>query len=58
VRIFINIVVDTYYMDYMVYMFKYDSTHGQFKGKVTEDGKFLYPVKKGSRVSRLQPGCH
>jgi len=29
-------------LDYMVYMFKYDSTHGQFKGEVREDGKFLY----------------
>jgi len=29
-------------LDYMVYMFKYDSTHGQFKGEVHEDGKFLY----------------
>jgi glyceraldehyde 3-phosphate dehydrogenase len=29
-------------LDYMVYMFKYDSTHGQFKGEVSEDGKFLY----------------
>merc|ERR1711936_1328997 len=28
--------------DYMVYMFKYDSTHGKFKGEVKEDGKFLY----------------
>merc|ERR1712102_41580 len=26
----------------MVYMFKYDSTHGKFKGEVKEDGKFLY----------------
>merc|ERR1712024_245833 len=25
-----------------VYMVKYDSTHGQFKGEVKEDGKFLY----------------
>merc|ERR1711970_1710235 len=23
-------------------MFKYDSTHGQFRGEVKEDGKFLY----------------
>merc|ERR1712072_205340 len=29
-------------LDYMVYMFKYDSTHGKFKGDVSEDGKFLY----------------
>jgi glyceraldehyde 3-phosphate dehydrogenase len=30
-------------VDYMVYMFKYDSTHGRFKGEVskTTDGKFL-----------------
>ena len=29
-------------LDYMVYMFKFDSTHGKFKGEVKEDGKFLY----------------
>merc|ERR1712042_149667 len=29
-------------LDYMVYMVKYDSTHGKFKGEVKEDGKFLY----------------
>jgi len=29
-------------LDYMVYMFKFDSTHGKFKGEVKEDGKFFY----------------
>merc|ERR1712119_137048 len=29
-------------LEYMVYMLKYDSTHGKFKGEVSEDGKFLY----------------
>lgn len=28
-------------LDYMVYMFKYDSTHGRFKGEVSVDGEFL-----------------
>jgi glyceraldehyde 3-phosphate dehydrogenase len=28
-------------LDYMVYMFKYDSTHGRHKGEVSSDGKNL-----------------
>jgi glyceraldehyde 3-phosphate dehydrogenase len=29
-------------LDYMVYMFKYDSTHGRFKGEVSHaDGKLI-----------------
>ncbi|CAG0926032.1 unnamed protein product, partial [Notodromas monacha] len=28
-------------VDYMVYMFKYDSTHGRYKGEVHKDGTDL-----------------
>ena len=28
-------------LDYMVYMFKYDSTHGQHKGNVSVEGNQL-----------------
>lgn len=39
-------------LDYMVYMFKYDSTHGRFKGEVkAEDGKL---VVNGSKISVFQ----
>jgi len=36
-------------LNYMVYMFKYDSTHGQFKGEVTHDGKKL--IVNGKAIS-------
>lgn len=28
-------------IDYMAYLFKYDSTHGPFKGEVSVDGDYL-----------------
>lgn len=36
-------------LDYMVYMFKYDSTHGRFKGEVKADGDYL--VVNGNRIA-------
>jgi glyceraldehyde 3-phosphate dehydrogenase len=36
-------------LNYMVYMFKYDSTHGQFKGEVSHDGKKL--IVNGKAIS-------
>lgn len=35
--------------DYMVYMFKYDSTHGKFKGEVTHDEKNL--IVNGKKIA-------
>ncbi|CAL1679976.1 unnamed protein product [Lasius platythorax] len=36
-------------LDYMVYMFKYDSTHGKFKGEVKAEGNFL--VVNGNKIA-------
>ncbi|ESO04856.1 hypothetical protein HELRODRAFT_185520 [Helobdella robusta] len=36
-------------LEYMVYMFKYDSTHGKFKGEVGHDGKKL--IINGHHIS-------
>lgn len=36
-------------VDYMVYLFKYDSTHGRFKGTVTSEGGFL--VVNGQKIT-------
>ncbi|PNF23878.1 Glyceraldehyde-3-phosphate dehydrogenase [Cryptotermes secundus] len=36
-------------LDYMVYMFKYDSTHGRFKGEVKAEGDKL--VVNGQKIS-------
>jgi len=39
-------------LNYMVYMFQYDSTHGRFKGEVKADGGFL--VVNGQKISVFQ----
>jgi glyceraldehyde 3-phosphate dehydrogenase len=36
-------------LDYMVYLFKFDSTHGRFKGTVTAEGGFL--VVNGQKIT-------
>ncbi len=36
-------------LDYMVYMFKYDSTHGRYKGNVSVDGDKL--VIDGKKIA-------
>jgi len=36
-------------LDYMVYMFKYDSTHGKFKGEISAEGDKL--VINGQKIS-------
>lgn len=39
-------------LDYMVYMFKFDSTHGRFKGEVKAEGGFL--VINGQKITVFQ----
>lgn len=39
-------------VEYMVYMFKYDSTHGQYKGEVKQEGGQL--VVDGKKISVFQ----
>ncbi|XP_077998687.1 glyceraldehyde-3-phosphate dehydrogenase-like [Glandiceps talaboti] len=43
-------------LEYMVYMFKYDSTHGRFKGEVkTADGKLIVNGHKISVFQEMKP---
>jgi len=44
-------------LDYMVYMFKHDSTHGLFDGEVTkQDGKLLINNQPIAVYNKRQPG--
>ena len=45
-------------LDYMAYIFKYDSTHGKFKGDVSVDsGKFVVNDQKISVYSERDPNA-
>merc|ERR1711982_279814 len=45
-------------LDYMVYMFKYDSTHGQYKGEVSAaDGKLVVDGKTITVFSERDPSA-
>jgi len=45
-------------LDYMVYMFKYDSTHGQYKGEVSvSDGKLVIDGKAISIFNEKDPSA-
>ncbi|KAJ1374373.1 glyceraldehyde 3-phosphate dehydrogenase Gpd3 [Parelaphostrongylus tenuis] len=41
-------------IDYMVYLFKYDSTHGRFKGSVSHQGDYLVVSKEGKGEHRIK----
>lgn len=41
-------------LDYMVYMFNYDSTHGRFKGKVHAEGSNLVVTKDGKSTHTIK----
>ena len=40
-------------LDYMVYMFKYDSTHGRFKGEVAVAGDKLVSILIYNKVEKI-----
>ncbi|GMT15540.1 hypothetical protein PFISCL1PPCAC_6837 [Pristionchus fissidentatus] len=41
-------------VDYMVYLFNYDSTHGRFKGSVKHEGDYLIVAKEGKSTHRIK----
>lgn len=47
-----NVAISDSAFPFQVYMFKYDSTHGRFKGEVKAEGGKL--VVNGSKISVFQ----
>lgn len=41
-------------IDYMVYLFNYDSTHGRFKGTVSHEGDALVVSREGKSTHRIK----
>ncbi|PIC17632.1 hypothetical protein B9Z55_023806 [Caenorhabditis nigoni] len=41
-------------IDYMVYLFQYDSTHGRFKGTVAHEGDYLLVAKEGKSQHKIK----